>query len=53
MSGASVSPRYHLSFEEAPEWAYRGETLAPLKNYPGVMWQRPKSKKRVRPAGPP
>lgn len=45
-------PRYHLSLEEAPEWAYRGETLAPLKNYPGVMWQRPKSKQRARPAGP-
>jgi hypothetical protein len=22
-----------------------GETLAPLKNYPGVMWVRPKRKK--------
>jgi hypothetical protein len=40
-------PRYHLHLEQAPEWAYRGETLAPLKGYPGVMWERPKRKKRA------
>jgi hypothetical protein len=39
-------PRYHLSLEDAPEWAYRGEKLAPLKGYPGVLWERPKRKKR-------
>ena len=38
-------PRYHLYLEQAPEWAYRGEKLAPLKGYPGVMWERPKRKK--------
>jgi hypothetical protein len=38
-------PRYHLSIEEKVDWAYMGETLAPLKNYPGVMWVRPKRKK--------
>ena len=38
-------PRYHLHIEEAPEWAYRGEPLAPLKGYPGVLWQRPRRKK--------
>jgi hypothetical protein len=38
-------PRYHLALEEAAEWEYRGETLAPLKGYPGVMWARPKRKK--------
>jgi hypothetical protein len=37
-------PRYHLHIEEAPEWAYRGEPLTPLKNYPGVMWVRPRRK---------
>jgi hypothetical protein len=38
-------PRYHLSLGEAPEWAYAGEPLAPLKGYPGVMWERPKRRK--------
>jgi hypothetical protein len=38
-------PRYHLSFEEAPEWAYRAEPLAPLEGYPGVLWERPRKKK--------
>jgi len=40
-------PRYHLHLEEWPEWAYRGEKLAPLKGYPGVMWARPGQKKRA------
>ncbi|HVP83651.1 MAG TPA: GFA family protein [Rhizomicrobium sp.] len=38
-------PRYHLSLDDAPEWAYRGEKLAPLKGFPGVLWERPKRKK--------
>jgi hypothetical protein len=46
-------PRYHLAHEEAPEWAYLGETLAPLKGFPGVLWERPRRKKPVRyPDGP-
>jgi hypothetical protein len=40
-------PRYHLHLDESPEWAYRGEKLAPLKGYPGVMWERPGRKKRA------
>jgi len=39
-------PRYHLAIEEAPEWAYRGEPLAPLKGYPGVMRERARRKKK-------
>jgi hypothetical protein len=39
-------PRYHLHIEEAPEWAYSGEPLVPLKGYPGVMWNRARSKRR-------
>ena len=39
-------PRYHLHIEEAPEWAYRGESLIPLKGHPGVMCERPNRKKR-------
>ena len=42
-------PRYHLNLGEAPDWAYRQETLEPLKGYPGVMWARPKRSKRALP----
>ena len=35
-------PRYHIGLSDSPEWAHRGEALAPLKGYPGVMWARPK-----------
>jgi hypothetical protein len=31
-------PLYHIAVAESPEWAYRQETLRPLKGYPGVMW---------------
>jgi hypothetical protein len=24
------------------DWSYAGEPLAPLKGYPGVVWERPK-----------
>ena len=44
-------PRYHLNLQEQVDWAYRGETLAPLKGYPGVMWVRPKRSRS--PALPP
>jgi hypothetical protein len=39
-------PRYHVSLHEAPDWRYAGEALAPLKGYPGVMWERPQRKAR-------
>jgi hypothetical protein len=39
-------PRYHMSLEEQADWAYTGEPLAPLKGYPGVMWERPRRRKR-------
>ena len=42
-------PRYHLNIDEAPDWAYVGEPLAPLKGFPGVVWAKPKRRKR-RPA---
>jgi hypothetical protein len=38
-------PRYHVAIGEAPEWAYRGEALGPLKGFPGVVWERPRKKK--------
>jgi hypothetical protein len=40
-------PRYHLAVEQSADWEYRGETLAPLKGYPGVMWARPKRMRRA------
>ena len=39
-------PRYHLNIEEKPDWHYAGETLVPLKGYPGVVWTRPRTRKK-------
>ena len=44
-------PRYHLSIEQSPEWAYRGEPLGPLKGFPGVVWERPRKKKNFEDSG--
>ena len=41
-------PRYHVAFEELQDWAYTGNQLVPLKGYPGVVWERPKSRRRPR-----
>ena len=35
-------PRYHLAIEETADWEFSGASLAPLKGYPGVMWERPR-----------
>ena len=45
-------PRYHIAIEELREWAYTGESLVPLEGFPGVVWERPRRKKRLRAAGP-
>jgi len=29
--------RYHMYMDQAAEWLWRGEPLAPLKGYPGVL----------------
>jgi hypothetical protein len=42
-------PRYHIAIGETPDWAWAGETLVPLTGFPGVVWERPRRKKR-RPA---
>ena|SRR5947209_3788960 len=39
-------PLYHIGFHERPEWAYAQEPLVPLKGYPGVLWNRNKTKPR-------
>jgi len=40
--------RYHVGIEESPEWAYWGEKLAPLKGFPGVLWDRSRRKKSAK-----
>ena len=44
-------PRYHLHIDELQDWAYTGITLVPLKGYPGVVWERPKSRNKSGRAG--
>lgn len=39
-------PLYHIAIEELQEWTYLGEPLVPLKGYPGVVWTRPKRKRK-------
>jgi len=39
-------PRYHLHIDEMRDWTYAGKKLMPLKGYPGVVWERPRSRKR-------
>ncbi|MBS0539053.1 MAG: GFA family protein [Proteobacteria bacterium] len=45
-SGTGREPLYHVSLEDSPEWAYRGEKLKPLKGYPGVLWTGPKRRRK-------
>ena len=44
-------PRYHVAIEELQDWAYLGEPLAPLKGFPGIVWERPSKKKRRKTGG--
>jgi hypothetical protein len=41
-------PRYHLNIAEQVDWLYTGAPLVPLKDYPGVVWERPRSRKHPR-----
>jgi hypothetical protein len=41
--------RYHLNFAERQDWIWAGEKLVPLKDFPGVVWERPKTRKRLKP----
>jgi hypothetical protein len=43
-------PRYHVAIEELQDWTYTGNRLVPLKGYPGIVWERPKSRRRPRDA---
>ena len=44
-SGVGREPRYHVAIDELREWTYLGEPLAPLKGFPGIVWNRGKRKK--------
>ena len=46
-AGVGREPLYHIAIDETPEWAYAGEALAPLKGFPGVVWTRPRRKKKI------
>lgn len=39
-SGTGREPRYHISIDQLQDWTYLGEPLAPLKGFPGVVWNR-------------
>ena len=41
-------PRYHIAIDQLQDWTFKGQHLVPLKGYPGVVWERPKSRKRPR-----
>jgi hypothetical protein len=43
-------PNYHIAIEEMQDWAHSGESLVPLKGYPGVFCKRSKKKGRVQQA---
>jgi hypothetical protein len=38
-------PRYHVNHREMADWTYLGEPWAPMKDYPAVMYVRPRKKK--------
>jgi hypothetical protein len=40
-----------VAIEELQDWAYTGKPLVPLKGYPGIVWERPRSRKRPRKVG--
>jgi hypothetical protein len=39
-------PLYHSAFSELRDWAYTGAPLFPLKGFPGIVWERPRRRKR-------
>jgi hypothetical protein len=39
-------PLYHIGIDELQEWTYTGEPLVPLKGFPGVVWERPRKRKK-------
>jgi hypothetical protein len=46
VSRTGRQPLYHIGIDELQEWTYAGEPLVPLKGFPGVVWERPRRKKK-------
>ena len=46
LSRTGRETRYHMHMDEAPDWLWAGAPLAPLKGYPGVLWEKPRRKAR-------
>jgi hypothetical protein len=44
-SGVGREPRYHIGIDQLQEWTYLGEPLAPLRGFPGVVWNRRRRKR--------
>jgi hypothetical protein len=42
-----------VAIEELQDWAYTGKRLVPVKGYPDIAWERPKSHKCPREVDPP
>jgi len=47
LSRTGREPRYHVNLAEKADWLYADEPLKPLKGYPGVMYARPRRKRRA------
>jgi hypothetical protein len=41
------APLYHVGIGERRDWAYTGAPLRPLKGFPGVVWERPRRRKKA------
>jgi hypothetical protein len=39
-------PLYHAAIAELQDWGYAGGPLVPLKGYPGIVWERPRRRRR-------
>lgn len=39
-------PLYHVGISELQDWTYTGGPLVPLKGFPGVVWERPRRRRR-------
>jgi hypothetical protein len=40
-------PLYHSAISQMRDWAYAGGPLVPLKGFPGIVWERPRRRKRT------
>ena len=41
-------PRYHVAIVERRDWAFTDAPLVPLPGFPGIVWERPKSRTKKR-----